>query len=127
FGISMCGTSNNEQWFNGVLDDIRIYDRDLTASEVQALYTEGGWAGNATRGRVDLQVTSLTPLEICAGESVQLQISHDGAGLQWSQTTGVDDPSAPVVTLSPTETTTYYLRAYREFSPDPCADTVESF
>ena len=127
FGIAMSALTFNEAWFHGVLDDIRIYDRDLTASEAQALYTEGGWAGNATRGTVDLQVTPLTPLEICAGESVQLQVSHDGDGLLWSTTAGVVDPAAPVVTISPEVTTTYYLRGYREFSPSPCADTVESF
>jgi len=32
--------------FQGVLDDIRIYDRALVASEINSLYTDGGWTGN---------------------------------------------------------------------------------
>ena len=30
-------------WFNGNIDDIRIYNRALTESEIQALYHEDGW------------------------------------------------------------------------------------
>lgn len=32
--------------FFGELDDIRLYDRTLSAQEIQALYHEGGWTGN---------------------------------------------------------------------------------
>jgi PKD repeat protein len=31
------------QWFAGVIDDVRFYNRALTEGEVQALYHEGGW------------------------------------------------------------------------------------
>jgi hypothetical protein len=31
--------------FNGLLDDIRIYNRALSVPEIQSLYHEGGWAG----------------------------------------------------------------------------------
>lgn len=37
----MSTASGND--FLGSIDDIRIYKRDLSASEVQALYHEGGW------------------------------------------------------------------------------------
>ena len=30
-------------WFAGVIDDIRIFNRALTADEIDALYHEGGW------------------------------------------------------------------------------------
>jgi len=32
--------------FNGMIDDVRIYSRTLSPSEIQALYHEGGWNGN---------------------------------------------------------------------------------
>lgn len=32
--------------FQGALDDIRIYDRVLSADEVSVLYRDGGWTGN---------------------------------------------------------------------------------
>jgi hypothetical protein len=34
------------EYFNGSIDDIRIYSRALSEAEIQALYHEGGWAGN---------------------------------------------------------------------------------
>ncbi len=39
-------TSSYDEVFSGFIDDVRIYDRCLTASEVTALYEEGGWTGN---------------------------------------------------------------------------------
>jgi hypothetical protein len=33
-------------FFGGLIDDIRLYDRALSAEEIQALYHEGGWTGN---------------------------------------------------------------------------------
>lgn len=31
------------RYFNGVIDDIRLYEKALTADEIQTLYHEGGW------------------------------------------------------------------------------------
>ncbi len=33
-------------YWNGIIDDIRVYDRALSDEEVQSLYHEGGWANN---------------------------------------------------------------------------------
>jgi hypothetical protein len=41
-GWNRAGGTNREQ-FNGKLDDIRIYNRALTDSEIQQLYHEGSW------------------------------------------------------------------------------------
>jgi hypothetical protein len=40
------GNSSFPYPVNGIIDDIRIYDRALSESEIQMLYHEGGWAGN---------------------------------------------------------------------------------
>ena len=37
--------SNTSRLFDGLIDDVRIYDRALTEAEIQALYHEGGWTG----------------------------------------------------------------------------------
>jgi len=37
------GTVSNEQAVNGFIDDIRIYNRAISVSEIQVLYHEGGW------------------------------------------------------------------------------------
>jgi hypothetical protein len=36
-------TDGNVKYFNGILDDIRIYNRALGINEIQILYHEGGW------------------------------------------------------------------------------------
>ena len=43
FGINPPGSIEH---LNGSLDDIRIYNRALSAAEINALYQEGGWTGN---------------------------------------------------------------------------------
>ena len=42
------GASNSGylNWFNGSIDDVRIYKSSLSDSEIQTLYHEGGWTGN---------------------------------------------------------------------------------
>ena len=40
-GISLIGKHPNGYFFNGLIDDVRIYDRALSAAEVQALYNMG--------------------------------------------------------------------------------------
>jgi hypothetical protein len=37
-------TDGNVKYFNGSIDDIRIYNRALNEAEIQALYHEGGWS-----------------------------------------------------------------------------------
>jgi hypothetical protein len=35
--------SGAEFWFDGILDDVRIYSKILSENEIQTLYQEGGW------------------------------------------------------------------------------------
>ena len=37
------GWGYNSEFYNGQIDDIRIYDRPISDEEVQELYSEGGW------------------------------------------------------------------------------------
>ena len=43
------GGAGDARHYHGVLDDIRIYDRVLTAEERAQLFREGGWSGSAAR------------------------------------------------------------------------------
>ena len=45
FGAASYSWGSN-QYFKGKIDDIRVYNRTLDSSEVQALYHEGGYNGN---------------------------------------------------------------------------------
>ena len=55
----------NYEWFSGSIDDIRIFNRALSASEVQTFYHEGGWPVLPT-------ITSISPSSALAG-----LFSHD--------------------------------------------------
>ena len=37
------GQGGAQNYFNGTIDDVRLYNRALTAQEIQTLYHEGGW------------------------------------------------------------------------------------
>lgn len=40
---------DKRMFFSGTIDDVRIYDRALTAEEIRALHDEGGWVSTAPR------------------------------------------------------------------------------
>jgi len=55
-GIDYIGIGNNssdvrdnDEWFEGVIDDVRIYNRVLSAGEIEQLYEEGFGSGFAIR------------------------------------------------------------------------------
>jgi hypothetical protein len=63
-----CQSTN--QWFKGIIDDIRIYNKALSESEIQELYCENGWCNEppiANAGKDQFKII---------GEIVQL----DGSG-----------------------------------------------
>lgn len=39
------GVNPLDQFFNGIIDEVRIYRRVLTANEIDSLYNEGDWVG----------------------------------------------------------------------------------
>ena len=43
--IADYSTSRYPRFWNGILDDIHIYNRALSATEIQQIYHEGGWTG----------------------------------------------------------------------------------
>ena len=60
---------NNTAYFNGTLDDLRIYNRALSASEIDALYHEGGYGLVPT-------ITSFTPTSGSIGTTVTITGSN---------------------------------------------------
>jgi hypothetical protein len=57
-------TPNGAQYLHGILDDIAIWNRALTASEIQALYTTGqttyAWSNGATTPSITVSPTTTT-------------------------------------------------------------------
>ena len=112
--------------FNGALDDIRFYDRVLSPTEIQALYTENGWPVSPS---FDVTSSIIGPTTICPGDSVQIAASTVGAvaTFAWIDAAGGPRPNGmnpgdefkKIVTVRPTRTTTY--RAVIA-SSEPCPE-----
>ena len=47
-----CQSGIGQRFFKGAIDDIRIYNRALSPTEIQSVYHEGGWASAPTTGLV---------------------------------------------------------------------------
>jgi len=77
-------------WFNGLIDDVRIYDRALTDTEIRRLYGSGGGiAGNNTQAAVSKCVVKENiaahdggGIKSCLGSIRNCVIAHNTAGAQ---------------------------------------------
>lgn len=68
-----------DYFFDGTLDDFRIYDRALNECEIMEIYHEGSW---------DDSHPLVTPEEevICSGEATNLALSNNISGTTWTWT-----------------------------------------
>jgi hypothetical protein len=64
--------SQNQNWFNGIIDDVRIYNHALSPTEVQQLYTIESGPRVQLLKKVQPEFSNLT-----LGAKYQLQISTD--------------------------------------------------
>lgn len=105
--------------FEGLIDELLIYDRSLTEQEVKSLYLRPDQIGN---GFVDLALPKDTVLYL--GNSIQTFITNTCADeFLWSPFNGVADPSTAETLITPTVTTTYTLA----FTDDFNCTAVDSF
>jgi len=82
--------------FNGSVDDLRIYNRALTAAEVSELY-------NGT----PLQITPMPDVGVCLGDSVKLTASPGATTYQWTPSNDLSSTTVANVFSKPTATRTY--------------------
>lgn len=108
--------------FNGLIDDIRIYNRALSATEVGNLYNEGGWTPDTTR--VSLSLTPMSSLEICPGDSARFSLASDADVIRWSRVDGLGSTTVGQIGASPDETTEYMVTAVKYGSSEPCIDSA---
>ena len=79
--------------FKGFMDEVRIYNRALSESEINALY-------------VETPTFSTYQSPVYGGDPVQLQ-AKGGIAYQWSPTNSLNNPNLPNPIATPYETTTY--------------------
>jgi len=84
FFIGDFNGSSSVNFFNGMIDDIRIYERVLSETEIDELYASGGWMNNP--------------------ENITIEIIADNIQISWDAVTGAtsykiysySDPYEPV-------------------------------
>lgn len=106
--------------FNGVIDDVRIYNRLLSKAEIAALYTERGWPDSQPDTTVALNFEALGDTVICPGDTLDLSLSGNADTYIWNTLDDVVDHESELPRVAPKETTTYEVTALREATPAPC-------
>jgi hypothetical protein len=99
------------QYSNGSLDNVRIYSRDLTLTEIQQLFNEAP--------ELSIFANAGNDTTIIAGDSAQLNASG-GTIYSWSPTTGLSNPNIANPKASPAVTTTYSV----VITDGPCDATL---
>jgi hypothetical protein len=87
----------NGDYYNGAVDDIRIYNRTLSNQEVNELFT-----------LKEYRIPALTPKTICLGDSAQL-LASGGTTYLWTPATGLSNPNIANPYAKPTDSTRYYV------------------
>lgn len=112
-GNSEC-LGTNEAPFQGLIDDLRFYNRTLRAEEVAGLYF-----------RPDMIETPDTLIFL--GSSLDIRLSSPcGTGFSWSPVEGLSDPATaePTITPSSPGATTYTVRISDDVSSCIAMDSV---
>jgi hypothetical protein len=111
------GAWNN--WWDGTLDDIRIYDRALSEAEIVTLYHEGGWAINAT------VISTIENQQICKNDSTSFEVKADGIlplYYQWQKDgahiIGATDSVLTILQVQPEDAGEYRCIATNEYGAD---------
>ncbi|NJC25965.1 LamG-like jellyroll fold domain-containing protein [Neolewinella antarctica] len=97
-GSSTC-RNNGERSFEGLIDELRIYNRAFTTTEVASIYAGPDRIQNVTR-------------RLFLGESVEIEVnSNCGTAFDWLPATGVDGPTDkdPIITPETAGTQTYVV------------------
>lgn len=90
------GTPNNQ--FNGIVDDIRIYNRILTSAEISELYS-----GNS------FSINHFPDISICSGDSIQLKATGNGISYLWSPSTYLNSATDSTVIAKPATNVSYIV------------------
>jgi hypothetical protein len=100
FGYRSGPSASGDYWFNGVLDEVRIYNRALSASEVDSLYHLNGW--DVQSFVVSPSSVSFGSVSIGTNKTDSVIVSNSGSGtLSISNVTS----SNSQFTVSPTSAT----------------------
>ena len=118
------GQAEGQGYFNGLLDEIQIYSRALSASEIQAIYQAGT---NGMCAPTPLMFTDspsyskangvILNASLRSGQSYSLQASTNLASTNWIALTNFIAGTAPVISFTNMAATNIPQQFYRIVSP----------
>lgn len=111
-------------YFQGAIDDIKLYDTMLTAAQVSTLYRENGWPTAAQPNILNLAIAASDTV-ICPGKTVQLSLLGNPSQVAWNPVPGLQGTTSMFPTVTPIQTTTYVVKALKIAGAEPCRDTVQ--
>ena len=98
-----CGVAR-QFYYQGAIDDVRLYNRSLNASEVNTLF-------NLIPGTTPT-ITSISDKNICRGDSIQVNpIVSNATSYLWSPAIGVSNVNVLNPYFKPSNSTSYILTA----------------
>jgi len=110
-GESNCPTCANTRYYGGLIDEVTVYNRGLSGSEIAAIYNAGS-AGKCVPAPVVNSFTS-SPSTVTSGKSSQLSwdVSSYATNVSIDHGVGSSLPVNGNTTVNPTQTTTYTINA----------------
>ena len=75
------GFTVNFDVFSGLIDDVRIYDRALSADEVKTLYLQRAEAHNSYVSQKDVYVNSSGNIRVVGNAEIDGDLNHDGSNV----------------------------------------------
>ena len=98
-GTPPCG-SPRSTYFNGAIDDIRLYSRALSLDEIAQLYAL----------EEPLKINTINDVQINIGDSIGIWATANGnATFSWQPAVGLSNPNIANPKASPPQTTTYVV------------------
>ena len=113
----------NYKYFPGKIDDVRLYNRLLSATEVSQLYHENNWP-TLPEQEFSLSVSPQSSTTICRGDTAFVQLAGVADRFAVSPGDGVTGTLPGTIRLSPATTTTYRFQAFLYTGDAPCLDSL---
>jgi gliding motility-associated-like protein len=113
----------SQRWFNGALDDIKMYNRVLSATEVQDLYSKPFTCNCNSIQPPPCDTSRRLTYTQCLNDSIQV-VLRPGSQYQWSPSIGLSSDTVrnPKIYLSANRT---YLVSYQGLRGCQLIDTID--
>lgn len=111
--IGSINRASGDEYMNGALDEIGIWNRALTQQEITTLYN---------RPNCSAIITLNGPSSFCSGQTQNIKLSVDSSGLIYKQYLWSTGDTTPSILVNPTQTTKYKVTVVQ--NGESCKDSI---